>query len=77
VRANHVATYILRQPDGSEVVVAIAETEEALRRSVDTIMNTQLLPGEDPALLSDPDRVQTYAVVHAVNRDFTLMEVTA
>jgi hypothetical protein len=77
VRATHVATYILRQPDGSEVVVAIAETEEALRLAVDTIMSTELLPGEDPALLSDPDRVETYSVAHAVGRNLVPMEVTA
>lgn len=77
VRAAHVATYILRQPDGSEVVVAIAETEEALNRAVETIMSTELLPGEDPALLTDPDRVETYAVAHAVGRHLVPIEVSA
>jgi hypothetical protein len=26
------------------------------------IMSTELLPGEDPALLTGPDRIETYAV---------------
>ncbi|MDT4913044.1 MAG: hypothetical protein QOC66_2172 [Pseudonocardiales bacterium] len=73
VRANHVATYILRQPDGGELVIAVSETEEALRLSVETILSTELLPGEDPALLSQPDRVEMYSVVHAIGRDFDLI----
>jgi hypothetical protein len=77
VRADHVATYILRQPDGGELVVAISETEEALRLSVETIMSTELLPGEDPALLPEPDRVETYTVAHAVGRHLVLREMTA
>ncbi len=34
-------------------------------------MSTELLPGEDPALLPGPDRIELYAVteVHDVNYD--------
>lgn len=73
--AAHVATYVLRQPDGSEVVVIIAETEEALRRGNEIIAATTLLPGEDPALLPGPDRVAMYEVVHAFGRDHRPVEV--
>jgi hypothetical protein len=73
ISAAHVATYVLRQPDGGELVVALAETEDALRLSVETILSSELLPGEDPALLTQPDRVEMYTVAHAVGRDFELI----
>ncbi len=66
--ADHVATYVLRQPDGAEIVVVITRTEDALDRAREIIMSTQLLPGEDAALLPGPDRVERYAVIHAVER---------
>lgn len=64
--ATHVATFVLRQPDGTEAVVVIAETEEALDRGRQIIMSTELLPGEDEALLPGPDRSERYEVVYAV-----------
>ena len=66
--AAHVATYVLRQPNGAEVVVILAEDEATLRRANEVIATTTLLPGEDPALLRDPDRVDIYEVVHAAGR---------
>ena len=30
------------------------------------IMGTELLPGEDPALLPGPDRIERYQVVHTL-----------
>ncbi len=66
LRAAHVATYVLRQPDGAELVLIITDTAEALDRGVEVIMNTELLPGEDAALLPGPDRVERYDVVFAI-----------
>ena len=39
------------------------KTREAIDRAGEVIMGTELLPGEDPALLSDPDRVEVAEVV--------------
>jgi hypothetical protein len=71
VSAAFVAGYVLRQPDGAEVVVVITETEAALRRGNELIAASQLLPGEDPALLPGPDRIETYQVVRAFDRHLT------
>jgi hypothetical protein len=61
--------YRLRRHDGSEVVVAIASSEQVLRDARKAIMATELLPGEHPALLPGPDRVESYPVldVHDLN----------
>jgi hypothetical protein len=61
-----VAMYELRQPDGSQVSVVIVRSEGTLQAAEDVIMSTELLPGEDPALLPGPDRVERYEVVRAV-----------
>jgi hypothetical protein len=61
VRGN-IRTYVLRRPDGSEIVVTLAETEQALIDGQKAIMSTTLLPGEDPALLTGADRVEIYPV---------------
>ena len=58
-----VAFYQLRQPDGGEVTVVIVEHENTLDRAREVIMSTELLPGEDPALLPGPDRNERYLVV--------------
>jgi len=58
-----VSTQVLRSADRSMVVLALAtgiETHEAAQRAV---MATELLPGEDPALLREPDRVHVDRVV--------------
>ena len=61
--------YRLMREDGSAVVVTIADTERALLDAQKAIMSTDLLPGEDPALLPGPDRIELYQVagVHDVN----------
>jgi hypothetical protein len=64
--AEHVATWVLRRPDGTELVIVITRTDEALDRGREIIMSTDLLPGEDPALLPGPDRTERYEVVFAV-----------
>ncbi|HEX7308884.1 hypothetical protein [Lentzea sp.] len=55
-------TYVLRRADGGEVVVTIAESEQALADAQKAVLGTALLPGEDPALLPGPDRVEIYPV---------------
>lgn len=55
--------YVLRRDDGSEVVVSIADSEQVLLDAQKAIMNTELLPGEDPALLPGPDRIELYPVI--------------
>ena len=63
---GNIRTYVLRREDGSEVVVSLAETEQALIDSQKAIMGTALLPGEDPALLRGADRVEIYPVHETV-----------
>jgi hypothetical protein len=60
-----VRVHRLRRDDGAEVVVSIAETEQALLDAQKAVMATALLPGEDPALLPGPDRVDLHRVLHA------------
>lgn len=47
-------------PDGAECVVVLARDEAALDRLGEVVMTSELLPGEDPALLAGPDRVLRY-----------------
>ena len=77
LKAAHVATFVLRQPDGSEAVVVVADSEEAIDRAREVIKNTELLPGEDETLLPGPDRVERYAVVYAAEHGVPLEGVTA
>ena len=58
-----VRVYRLRRDDGSEVVIVIAESEQVLLDGQKAIMGTELLPGEDPALLPGPDRIELYPVL--------------
>ena len=46
-------------------MINIVKTEAALRRAQQVVMSTELLPGEDAALLPGPDRVEVYRVAHA------------
>ncbi|MDX8033314.1 hypothetical protein SK803_24110 [Lentzea sp. BCCO 10_0856] len=64
-----IKTYVLRRPDGSEVVVTIAETEQALIDTQKAIMSSALLPGEDVALLPGADRVEIYPVLEVFDHD--------
>ncbi len=66
MRDQLVASYVLRDADGGEVVVTIAKTEESLRHAQNVIMNTELLPEEDPALLPGPDRIEIRPVVRSL-----------
>lgn len=64
-RAEHVATFVLRQPDGAEAVMVVTRSEAGLDLVREIAFGTSLLPGEDPALLTGPDRVERWAVAHA------------
>jgi hypothetical protein len=55
--------YRLRRDDGSTVVISIADSQQALLDVQKAIMATELLPGEDPALLPGPDRIELYPVL--------------
>ncbi|MGI8723751.1 MAG: hypothetical protein ACR2JG_16205 [Geodermatophilaceae bacterium] len=57
-----------RNPDGSSVVIALTTSLQAVEDSQRAIMSTALLPGEDPAQLSGPDRMQLAWVLAATSR---------
>ena len=60
-----VSLLVLRKDDGGQVVIAVTQTEAGLARAREVITSTELLPDEDPALLSEPDRVEIYGVVES------------
>ena len=72
LRDDLVAAYVLRREDGGEITVVIVEHEHTLDRAVEVIMGTELLPGEDPALLPGPDRVERYEVVPTITASSTV-----
>ena len=55
----------LRAADNAYVVVILAESMDAFDAAGQAIMSTELLPGEDPALLGGPDHISFYRLVHA------------
>jgi hypothetical protein len=61
-----VQTFVLRRDDGSEVVVSIAETEQALLDMHKAIVSSTPLPEEDIELKLCPDRIELYPV-HSVH----------
>lgn len=55
------ATYVLHRPEDSAIVVmTFATSIDALSRTAEAAFSTPLLPGEDPALLTGPDRIEIY-----------------
>jgi hypothetical protein len=58
--------------DGGFVLVVLAVSAEALHEGERRIMSTELLPGEDPALLTGPDRMDLLSVVRATTQLSTL-----
>ena len=58
-----VGTYVLRGPDLGSVVVTLATSVETLDAIARAVMSTELLPGEDPALLPGPDRIEIHHVI--------------
>lgn len=67
--AGHIRSYQLRRDDGTEVVLSIAESEQALIEGQKAIMRAELLPGEDAGLLPGPDRVELYPVLQVVEHE--------
>ena len=57
-----VETLVLEQPGGAELVLSFATSADHFARAGERIMATTLLPGEDPALLSGPDRIEVLLV---------------
>jgi hypothetical protein len=55
----------MRRPDNGNVTVILAESVDAIDAAQQAIMSTRLLPDEDPALLSRPDSIVLYRIVHA------------
>jgi hypothetical protein len=57
-----VRVYVLRGGDLGTVVVQLATSVAALEAVAEAVMATELLPGEDPALLPGPDRMELHRV---------------
>jgi hypothetical protein len=57
-----VGVYLLRGPDLGSVVITLTTSVPALDVIGRTAMSTELLPGEDPALLPGPDRIEIHHV---------------
>ncbi len=70
VRAGHRGTFVLRQPDGTQLVLVLADSAATLDRGNTVITATRLLPGEDPAMLTGPDRVERYDVMAAYDAEY-------
>ncbi len=60
-----VGVLVLRSADDRIVVVGLATGLETLTEVQDRIAGTSLLPGEDPALLPGPDRMEIGRVLRA------------
>jgi hypothetical protein len=56
------AARAIRGPDLGSVVITLATSVPALDVIGRTVMSTELLPGEDPALLPGPDRIEIHHV---------------
>ena len=65
---GHVGTILLAGPADSFVVVAMATSLEALEAGGVAVNSTELLPDEDPALLTGPDRFFAHRVDKTVTR---------
>ncbi|GAA4975702.1 hypothetical protein [Kineococcus glutinatus] len=56
---------VLRRADRGMVVLVFVTAARHLEEHTRRIMSTELLPGEDPALLGGPDRVEVHGVAPA------------
>ena len=61
-----VDTLVLLRPDGAELVLSSATSADHFARAGERILATALLPGEDPALLTGPDRIEVLHVLPVV-----------
>ena len=57
-----VSVYLLRGPDLGWIVVTFATSVDTLDTAQRTVLATDLLPGEDRALLPGPDRIEIHNV---------------
>ena len=57
-----VGGYVLRGPDLGSVVITLATSVETLDAVARVVMSTELMPGEDLALLPGPDRIEIHHV---------------
>ena len=65
---GHIGTMLLSGPGDSAVVVGLAISLEALEAAGVAVNSTDLLPDEDPALLTGPDRFSVHRVDKTVTR---------
>ncbi|MEP6798530.1 MAG: hypothetical protein ABI890_10295 [Lapillicoccus sp.] len=59
-----VAAFRCRAVDGDTLSIVLATSVEALQEGGRRIRATELLPGEDPAMLTGPDRVEILQLHH-------------
>ncbi|QRP43673.1 hypothetical protein [Amycolatopsis sp. FDAARGOS 1241] len=65
--------FVLRGADGAALVLGFAESVTAIEAIQRAVLATELLPGEDLALLTGPDRIDLHRVFHdALPADVTL-----
>jgi hypothetical protein len=57
-----VGAYVLRGRDLRGVVITLATSVETLDAIARAVLSTELMPGEDPALLPGPDRIEIHHV---------------
>jgi hypothetical protein len=57
-----VGSYVLRGRDLGCVVITLTTATETLDAAARAVLSTELLPGEDPALLPGPDRIEIHHV---------------
>jgi hypothetical protein len=57
-----VGAYVLHGRDLGAVIITLATSVETLDTAERVAMSTELLPGEDPALLPGPDRIEIHHV---------------
>lgn len=60
-----VAVVQCRAADGGALALTLAASVESLEAAVEAVMSTELVPGEDPTLLTGPDRVDVHRLLHA------------
>jgi hypothetical protein len=65
---GYVGTVVLAGPGDSVVVAGLATSVDALEAAAVALNSTELLPDEDPALLTGPDRFFAHRVDKTVTR---------
>jgi hypothetical protein len=60
-----VGAYVLHGHDLAAVIITLTTSTQTLDAAERAAMSTELLPGEDPAPLPGPDRIEIYHVTHS------------